>query len=76
MSQSSEYARLGNGNEAPHSDLFENELMDAVASADEATAESIAAPARDVIACKIAEDRRWHGRHPAQSQWPLPGALH
>ncbi|MCY3866054.1 MAG: hypothetical protein OXG68_11505 [Chloroflexi bacterium] len=54
MSQNSEYASLGNGNEAPHNDLLENDLLDAIASEDEATGESIAAPARDVIACKIA----------------------
>ena len=70
MSQNSEYASHGNGNEAPH-----NELLDAIASADEATAESIAAPARDVIACKIASivdgmdgiQRNHNGRYPAHS---------
>ena len=75
MSQSNEYASLGNGNEAPHSDLLENDLLDAIASADEANSESIAAPARDVIACKIAGivdgmdgiQRNHNGRYPAHS---------
>ncbi|MCY3864260.1 MAG: ERF family protein [Chloroflexi bacterium] len=75
MSHTSEYASLGNSNEAPHSDLLENELLDAIASADEANSESIAAPARDVIACKIASivdgmdgiQRNDNGRYPAHS---------
>lgn len=75
MSQSSDHASLGNSKEAPHSDLPEDELLDAIASADEATGESIAAPARDVIACKIANvvdgmegiQRNHNGRYPAHS---------
>lgn len=39
MSQSSDHASLGNSKEAPHSDLLEDELLDAIASADEATGE-------------------------------------
>ena len=75
MSQSRDHASLGNGKEAPHSDLLENELLDAISSADDATAKSIAAPARDVIACKIASivdgmdgiRRNHNGRYPAHS---------
>ena len=75
MREDSDYTGIGNGKETPQFDPLEYELLDAIASAEEAAGKSMPPLARDAIACKIASIvdgmegiRRHHnGRYPAHS---------